>query len=293
MPLNSGSYAALLTPYSNSRETINEDALEALVNHNIDQKVDGLYVGGSTAETFLQAFEKRVTILQTVARSANGRIPLIAQVGDLNPRVSNRLARVAADAGYDAISAIPPFYYQYEWHELKDFYRKLAGLTGLPFLIYSIPSLTGVSFSTQQMTELLNLPNVVGLKNTASDYFAMEELVRANPTKLIFDGYDQAVLAGLAMGAYGAIGSTQNVQGYKFRALFDAFATNDMPAALAMQREINELIVVIIEHGVFRSLKYLLDLEGIPMGDCREPFHPLTEVGKTALAIMHERLLSR
>lgn len=293
MPIKSGLYAALLTPYSNGGETINNTSIEALVNHNIDQGIDGLYVGGSTAETYLQSYEERVNVIQTVAKMAKGRTSLIAQVGDINPRVCHQLAKVAADARYNAISSIPPFYFQYDWAELKAFYEKLAGLTDLPFVVYSIPALTGVTLTTEQITELLNLPNVVGLKNTSPDYYSMEQLVRANPDKLIFNGYDETALAGLAMGACGAIGSTLNVQGYKFRALQDAYQANDTQKARAIQGEINELIDAIQPHGVFRSLKYLLDLEGIPMGDCREPFRPISEAGKTAMSMLHERLLSR
>lgn len=293
MPITPGSYTALFTPFSKSGETINKASLEALVNHNIDQEISGLYVGGSTAETYLQSYEERVFVLQSVAQYAKGRTSLIAQVGDINPRVCHQLARVAAEAGYDAISSIPPFYFKYDWAELREFYSKLASLTDKPFIIYSIPALTGVTLSTEQITELLNLPNVVGLKNTSPDYYGMEQLVRANPDKLIFNGYDETALSGLAIGACGAIGTTLNVQGYKFKKLYDAYIANDAKKARAIQGEINELVDAIVPHGVFRSVKYLLDLEGIPMGDCREPFRPISEAGKTAMSMVHERLLAR
>ena len=293
MPIYSGLYPALFTPFSNNGETINNSSIEALVNHNIAQGIDGLYVGGSTAETYLQTFEERVNVIEFTAKIAKGKTSLIAQVGDINPRVCYKLAKVAADAGYDAISSIPPFYFQYDWAELKEFYSKLTEVTDLPFVIYNIPALTGVTLSTEQITELLSLPNVVGLKNTSPDYYSMEQLVRANPDKLIFNGYDETALSGFAVGACGAIGSTLNLQGYKFRVMREAYQAGDMNKARAMQGEINQLVDAIVPYGVFRSLKYLLDLEGIPMGDCRTPFRPISEAGKTAMAQVHERLLSR
>ena len=115
---------------------------------------------------------------------------------------------MAVDAGYDAISAIPPFYFGFSFEELKAFYRKLAGATDLPFVIYNFPALTGVTMSAAQITELLELPGVAALKNTAPDYYVLEQLRRANPDKLLFNGYDQTMLAGLTLGADGGIGST-------------------------------------------------------------------------------------
>lgn len=292
MPIKSGSYTALLTPFEKGGEAINYTSLEALVNHIISLGIDGLYVGGSTAETYLQSYDERVKVLQSVAKFAKGKTSIIAQVGDINPKICHQLARVAADAGYDAISSIPPFYFKYQWAELKAFYKELAAITDVPFVIYNIPALTGVTLNAEQITELLNLPNVIGLKNTSPDYYAMEQVVRSNPDKLIFNGYDETALSGLAVGACGVIGSTLNVQGHKFKALQDAYRANDTQKARAMQGEINQLIDAIVPHGVFPSVKYLLDLQGIPMGNCRTPFHPISEAGKSAMAEVHERLLS-
>jgi len=293
MPIKSGSYTALLTPFTDGGEAIDHAALEALVEHNIGHGVNGLYVGGSTAETYLQTYEERVSVLQAVAKQAKGRVSIIAQVGDINPSVCHKLAGVAADAGYDALSAIPPFYFKYDWAEISEFYRKLASLTGVPFVIYNIPVLTGVTLNTEQITELLNLPNVIGLKNTSPDYYSMEQIVRANPDKLIFNGYDETAISGLAMGACGVIGSTLNVQGYKFQALQAAFMNNEPEKARAIQGEINQLIDVLAPLGVFRSIKYLLDLQGVPMGECRQPFRPLAASDKAALKAAFDTLLAR
>lgn len=293
MSIESGSYTALLTPYSDGGDKINFTSIAAMIDRNIDHRISGLYVGGSTAETFLQSYDERVSVLQETAKLVQGRTRLIAQVGDMNPRTSHKLARIAADAGYDAISAIPPFYFKYDSAELLDYYRTLSSVTNVPFVIYNIPALTGVIMGAGQITELLNLPNVIALKNTTLDYYAMEQIIRENPDKLIFNGYDETALSGLAVGACGVIGSTLNVQGNKFVDLYKAYHANDAKKSSELQSEINQLIDAIVPLGVFRSLKYLLDLEGIPMGDCRAPFRPLSDDGKYQLAKAHEKYLSR
>ncbi len=291
MTLTAGIYTALLTPFGADGSRIDHGALAALIDHNLQQGITGLYVGGTTSEVFLMDTDERAEVLRVVAEHAQGKCKLIAHVGDINPKTAHHLAHIAADVGYDSISAVPPFYFGFSFEELKVFYRTLAAATELPFVIYNFPALTGVTMSAAQITELLELPGVVALKNTAPDYYALEQLRRANPEKLLFNGYDETMLAGLTLGADGGIGSTYNVQGYKFRDLVAAVDAGDVSRAAAVQAEINELIDVIVEHGVLRSLKYLLDLEGLTMGDCREPFLPLSAAAKGVLSATHARLL--
>jgi N-acetylneuraminate lyase len=279
----SGYYAALLTPFTADGAGISTDVLGQLVRRNIDSGLTGLYVGGSTGEAFLMSPDERKQVFAAAAEAAAGDCVLIAHVGDVNPAVSGELARYVETLGYDAASAVPPFYYGYGFAELRAHYTWLAGQTGLPFLIYNFPALSGVRLKPRELAELMDLPNVVGVKNTCADHYAFEQLRRMAPGKTLLNGFDETLLAGLSLGADGAIGSTFNVQGDKVVRLARAFGAGDMAAARAVQAEMNGLIDVVVAHGVFPSLKYLLELGGLPMGACRAPFLPLSEVARTAL----------
>ena len=92
MSIESGSYTALLTPYSDGGDKINFTSIAAMIDRNIDHRISGLYVGGSTAKTFLQSYDERVSVLQETAKLVQGRTRLIAQVGDMNSRTSHKLA---------------------------------------------------------------------------------------------------------------------------------------------------------------------------------------------------------
>ena len=277
-----GFHSALPTPFT-ADGRIAERVPGDLVRHNIRAGMQGLYVGGSTGEAFLMSKEERARSFKVAAEAAAGECVLIAHVGDLNPAVSIERAREAARAGYHSISAVPPFYYGYSFAELSAHYATLASATDLPFLIYNFPALTGVTMSARQIVELLELPNVVGVKNTSADYYALEQMRRLAPSKLFFNGFDESLLAGLSMGADGGIGSTYNLHPEKVLRLDEAFRAGDMAAAAAIQADINGLIDVLVAHGVLRSIKYLLELQGFAAGTCRAPFAPLTAEAKEAL----------
>lgn len=286
-----GYFAALPTPFTADGAMIAEEPLAALVARNLDAGLAGLYVGGSTGEAFLMSVEERETVLRVAADAAGMRGTLIAHVGDPNPRVSARLARVAADLGYHAISAVPPFYYHYGIDEIAAHYAWLAGQTDLPFLIYNFPDLSGVRWSVSDLARLLELPQVVGVKNTCSDLFAFEALRRKVPDKTLLHGFDETLLAGLSVGADGGIGSTYNVQPQRVLTLARAYRDGRADDARALQAAANRLIEAMISAGVLPALKYLLTRQGIPMGDCRAPFAPLSDLARRKLDAAADNLL--
>lgn len=292
MSLTKGLYAALPTPFSENGERVNADALGRLVDRAVEEGLDGLYVTGSTGEVFLMSQEERLTVLETVAEAAAGRCAIVAHVGDLNPDVCLRLAGAAARLGYDAFSAVPPFYYPFGFSEICAHYRRLAAAADMPFLVYNFPALSSVEMSPAELAELLDLPNVVGIKNTCADYYAFERLRRLRPEALLFNGFDETLLAGLGLGADGGIGSTYNLMGSHFVDMVAAHRSGAAERAASIQAEVNMVIDVMVEHGTFQSLKFLLTLEGIAMGPCRAPFCALDRKAMHALEEVHGRLAS-
>ncbi|WP_348235703.1 dihydrodipicolinate synthase family protein, partial [Salmonella enterica] len=70
---------------------------------------------------------------------------LIPQAGTVRTAESPQLACAPKRYGYDAVSAVPPFYYPFSFEEHWDHYRAIIGSAdGLPMVVYSIPALSGV-----------------------------------------------------------------------------------------------------------------------------------------------------
>tara|TARA_B100000925_G_scaffold290307_1_gene275208 strand:+ start:2010 stop:2924 length:915 start_codon:yes stop_codon:yes gene_type:complete len=287
-----GLYAALPTPFNQDGSEIASDVLGALVARNLGSGLDGLYVGGSTGEAFLMSLGERKELLKLVAKTADSCGTLIAHVGDPNPEVSAQLAHCAADQGYHAISAVPPFYYRYSIDEILTHYSWLADQTDLPFLIYNFPDLSGVRWSVNELARLLDNPQIVGVKNTCGDLFAFEALRRKVSNKVLLHGFDETLLAGLALGADGGIGSTYNLQPERILSLFNFHKAGQVEKAAALQAEANGLIEEMIAVGVLPALKYLLTRIGIPMGTCRKPFAPLSNADQKRLDATAEMYLS-
>ena len=269
-----GIYSALLVSFD-KEGNINEKGLRQIIRHNIDKnKVDGLYVGGSTGENFMLSTEEKKEIFRIAKDEAKDAVKLIAQVGSINVKESVELAKYATELGYDSLSAVTPFYYKFDFEEIKDYYNTIINSVDNTMIIYSIPFLTGVNMSLDQFAELFENEKIIGVKFTAADFYLLERMRKRFPDKLTVLGVD------------GAIGSTFNVNGKRAREIFELTKEGRIAEALEVQHVTNDLITDILANGLYGTLKLLLEEEGVEAGYCRKPMKEATpEMVKQAKVI--------
>ncbi|EPY6885311.1 N-acetylneuraminate lyase [Klebsiella quasipneumoniae] len=287
-----GVIAALLTPFD-GQQKLDKESLRRLVRFNLRQGVDGLYVGGSTGEAFVQSGTERQEVLEIVAEEAKGKMTLIAHVGCVSTLESQQLARAAVGYGYDAVSAVTPFYYPFSFEEHCAHYQAIIeSADGLPMVVYNIPALSGVKLTLDQINTLVTLPGVGALKQTSGDLFQMEQIRRAHPDLVLYNGYDEIFASGLLAGADGGIGSTYNIMGWRYQGMVAALKVGDVAKAQQLQCECNKVIDLLIKTGVFRGLKTVLhymDVVSVPL--CRKPFAPVDEKFLPELKALAQQLM--
>ncbi len=265
-------YAALATPYTDA-DAVSEGCLRSLVRFVLRQGIDGMYVGGSTGESLMQTVEERRQAIGIVADEARGKAKLIGHVGAISTRDATSLARACAEAGYDAVSAIPPIYFPHSKDAITAYYQAIVQAAGgLPLIIYNIPAMSAVSFSLAELDKLLAMEGVGGIKQTSVDMYQMEQLRRRYPDALLLNGYDEVFLAGMVSGANGGIGSTFNVMGGRYIRIQQALAGGRVQDAMRLQSACNQVIDLLVEAGVFPAIKVMLHHMGIIAGpQCRAP----------------------
>ena len=271
-----GIYPALVTPFTPD-DKINFGLLEFLVNDLISSGVSGFYVGGSTGEAFLLTETEREELYGAVADMAAGRVKLIAHVGDVSLNKARRYARAAERAGYDAVSAVTPFYYKFSEAEIERYYTGIVESTGLPMFIYYIPLYTGTAPGSDLLTRLLSDDRFAGIKFTASDFYKLTTMRRLFPDKVILNGFDEMFLSGLAAGASGGIGSTYNLAPAMFIKIRDLFLQNRIQEAQAVQQKVAQIVDTLLKLEVMPATKAALTLKyGRDFGSCRAPFKSVT-----------------
>ena len=273
-----GIMPALMTGFTDDTNAIDKTRIRTLVRTLIRKGVHGLYVGGSSGEMLLCSPAERMELLETVleeTKAADRHVTVIAHVGCNSTRDTVMLAKHAEAAGADALSSVTPLYFAYGFPEVQQFYKDLASATSLPVIIYNIPGRTGMTLNFAQLHELLTIPNVAGMKFTASDFYLLERLITAHPDKIFYNGSDEMLLSGLAAGADGGIGTTYNFQPERMLTIYRLYQEGRMKEALAVQREANAIIESVLQYGVMPACKEILKLGGLDYGICRAPYLPL------------------
>lgn len=272
-----GLYTALMCSFD-EQGNVNEKGLREIVRYNIEvSEVDGLYVNGSTGENFLISTEQKKQIFEIVKDEVGDQVKLIAQVGSLNIEEASDLAKFVTDLGYDAISAVTPFYYKFDFEEIKDYYNTILEGVDTQLIIYSIPALTGVNMNLEQFGELFENEKIIGVKFTAPDFFLLERLRHAFPDKLIYSGFDEMLLSASVLNVDGAIGSTFNVNGKRAKQIFTLAQSGKIDEAREIQKVTNDLIEEILNNGLYQTIKEMLKTQGVNAGFVRKPMKQLTE----------------
>ncbi|MBQ2941367.1 MAG: N-acetylneuraminate lyase [Clostridia bacterium] len=271
-----GIFPALLTPF-NEKDEINEKALEKLIEYNIQKGVTGFYVGGSTAEAFLLSDEERLQVYRLVKEIVGKRCTLIAHIGCISTGQTIMFGECVQSLGYDAVSAVAPFYYKFTFDEIKKHYFDVVEHIDLPMLIYNFPAFSGVNLTTENLKLFLNDERFIGVKHTSNDYFGLEQFKTAFPHKVFYNGFDEMFLAGLSMGADGGIGSTYNFMAEKFIKMQQLFNEEKHSEAFEIQQIANKIIAALIKVGVFQGEKAVLNMLGFDFGDVRAPFEKISK----------------
>lgn len=276
-------WSALITPMDGD-ERLDLAALAQIVELQLRDGVEGFYCCGSSGEGLLLTLEERKQVLEQVLKTVDGRVPVIAHVGTIRTRDAIDLADHARSAGALAVSMIPPYYYRFSMDEIMDYYEDvIRAVPDAPVIIYNIPQFTGVEFGKGNAARLLANDHVVGIKHTSQNLYSLERMGRAYPQKMLINGFDEQLLAAMAMGACATIGTTVNLFAPLFLKLRAAYQAGDLTLALGYQRAIDRRVEETVRLGIFNAMKYGWTLRGVDCGFCRAPFRALDPAARAAM----------
>ncbi len=287
-----GVIPATVTPFTQD-ERVDAAAMLRLMDWNLGQGVEGFFIGGSSAECFLLSPAEREQIFE-IAAQRRDRAFLAAHVGAIATREAEGYARCAARLGYDAVAATPPFYYGFDSEAVFGYYESIAQAAGMPVLIYNFPGNTHRSFDLDDPTtrRLFASDFIIGVKHTNQVVYQMERIRQLNPRLRIMNGFDETMVAGLALGADGSIGSTFNFMFPHYHHIYTLFRAHRHEEALAAQVKANNIMAALCQVGLIPAIKYVLASMGVPVGPARRPFRMPTDAQKRMLdEVVRENLI--
>lgn len=269
-----GIYPALISPVDENGK-IKVKELRELLRWESSFGVNGYYLCGSTGEGFLLKAEERKKLLETVLEEVGDKLDVIANTGAVDLPTTIELTKHAHNLKADAVSSVPPIYYIYGENEIFDYYKTLAEVAeGTPLLLYVYGS--NGSLSIEMIKRLMNIDNVIGLKWTNPNYYAMHQMKNINNGNInVINGPDETLISGLVEGADAGIGTTYNIMPGLFVDLYKNFKSGNIEKAMQIQRAITSVITIMIEHHAIASTKAMLNAIGHNVGQCIKPLRQI------------------
>jgi N-acetylneuraminate lyase len=290
-----GLVAAAHTPFHSDGQ-LNLDIIERQAEHLSRSGVKMVFIGGSTGESHSLTIEERLALARRwseVARDAGLR--LVVHVGSNCLADARTLAAQAQQLRADAIAALSPSYFKPK--SLDALVACCADIAGAapstPFYFYDIPALTGVQFP---MPEFLNvaadrIPTLAGIKFTNPDLMAFQNCLHTQGGR--FDipwGVDEYLLAALAVGAVGGVGSSYNFAAPIYNRIIAAVERGDLAAARADQYRSVRLIELLASFGYMAAAKTVMGLLGVEVGPARLPHMNLSAEQQAQLRASLDRI---
>ena len=278
-----GSMPALVTPFAGG--AVDFDALDALVDWQIEQGSHGLVPVGTTGESPTLSHAEHEQVIERVVSRAGGRVPVIAGAGSNNTVEAVRFVQHAERVGADAVLVVTPYYNKPTQAGLIAHFTALNDATSLPIIIYNIPGRAAVDMSVATMGELAKLPRIVGVKDATGDLARVpRQRIACGKDFVQLSGEDATALGFNAHGGRGCISVTANVAPALCAEFQEATLAGDYARALELQDRLMPLHEAIFLEPGLAGAKYGLSLLGRCAPEVRLPLVGLSDPVKGRIA---------
>lgn len=281
---------AMVTPFDENRE-LDLDRAQALANRLVEGGSDALIINGTTGESPTVFYPQKMDLFRAVVSAVDGRVPVIANVGDNCTADTVDFASKVAPLGVDGFMCVVPYYNKPPQEGLYQHFRTIAESTDLPIILYNIPGRCVINMTAETTLRLAHdCENVVAVKEASGKLDQIKEIVDAAPAGFdVYSGDDSATYDIMKLGGVGVISTIANVAPERMKEIVDLCAAGEWYRAA----EANERLLPLME-GLFETsnpilVKAALALVGFPVGGVRLPLVDATEAQIDRLAgIMKE-----
>jgi 4-hydroxy-tetrahydrodipicolinate synthase len=209
-----GTYTALVTPFREApQQPVDWEALDALVDAQVEAGISGLVPCGTTGESPTLSHEEHAQVIERTIKRADKRTQVIAGAGSNSTREAIGLAQHAERAGADAVMVVVPYYNKPTAKGLFRHFVEVAASVRLPVILYNIPGRTGIDLTPETLERICAAaPNVVGVKEATGNVLRAQKIIQTMSQRLVvLSGDDSLSLPMIAIGAKGVISVTSNL----------------------------------------------------------------------------------
>jgi 4-hydroxy-tetrahydrodipicolinate synthase len=278
---------AMVTPFDAEGEVDYARAKE-LAKALLDSGSDGLVVSGTTGECPTLTREEKLRLFTEIKSAVGNRGTIIAGTGNYCTAESIELTKEAEKTGVDGCLLVVPYYNRPTQDGLYEHFKAIAGATGLPCIMYNVPSRTVTSLSAETCIKLSQIDNIVGVKEASANLEQIARIIQGSRRGfLVYSGNDSDTFPILCLGGYGVISVISHLIGLQFKQMIDDYVQGKVENAAAAHRNLLPLVNAMFVVANPMPVKYALNQVGFTVGKTRLP---LTEPDEKSRAVIEQTL---
>lgn len=277
-----GLIAAPFAPLDNSGK-LNISIIPGYYKFLESNGVSGVFINGTTGEGVSLTQKERQLNAETWARclKSGGKIRIINLVGGTCYEECIENAIHSSEAGLSAIALLAPYYFKPGEDELAEFLVRVGeSVPDMPVYYYHIPVFTGVKIQVSGLLKRISgmLPNFAGVKYSHGELSDFMSCLRYDNGRYdILWGREENLLAALAVGAEGSVGSTYNFAAPLYTSLIKAFNEGNMESSRELQQLSVNIVGLLEKYGGVATGKAFMKYIGMDCGGFRLPLKNLHE----------------
>src|SRR5581483_6532387 len=284
-----GAYTAIVTPFKNGH--VDLQALEALIEEQIEGGIDGLVPCGTTGESPTLTEKEHGEVIAFVVKTVKKRVPVIAGTGSNSTAEAIHLTQHAKEVGADAVLLVCPYYNKPSQRGLLAHFKSIADSVSIPQVLYNIPGRSVINMTPETIHELSKHPHIVGVKEASGN---LEQMIRikalCRPDFDLISGDDTLTLPILAIGGVGVISVTSHLLPGETSRIVHAYLEGKIEESQNLFAKYVELVKTIMGADVNPvGIKTALALRGQISEEFRLPLVPAMADAKEAIRIQLER----
>jgi 4-hydroxy-tetrahydrodipicolinate synthase len=272
-----GAATALITPFTADLH-IDFDALERIVNHQIENGTQYLVVLGTTGESATLSASEKQAVMKAVVQYNKGRVPLVIGMGSNDTAALLTQLSETDFSGYSYVLSVSPYYNKPNQRGIIAHYQAVAEHSPLPVIIYNVPGRTGSNMTAETQLILAQHPRIVATKEASGNMEQIMHLLQHKPDNFeIISGDDSLTFPMMALGATGVISVINHAYPQVFSGMVNDCLTGNWEAAKQAHYEILEGSIRIFEDGSPGGIKVMLHQMGLCETFVRPPLYPVNE----------------
>jgi 4-hydroxy-tetrahydrodipicolinate synthase len=278
-----GCGTALVTPF-NADRSVDEGALRALVDWQIEQGIHFLVPCGSTGEAATMTVDEQRRVVQITVEQVKGRVPVVAGAASNDTAKAVALSKAMKELGATHLLHASPMYNKPPQRGIVAHFKAIADATDLPIVVYNVPGRTGSNIEAKTTIELAAMKNIHAVKEASGNLGQISDIIRVRPKGFaVLSGDDELTLPVMALGGDGIVSVVSNAIPGPMSRLCELMEKGDFAAA----RELHMKLLPFMRAAFIESnplpIKAAMAMLGKAKNILRLPLVPMNESNNDAV----------